>query len=105
MNRAVNNAELISILDQAFATKTKEEWESHFKNFDLIWAPVNTVLEVVNDPQVVENEYLVEMEHPSGEQVKTGEFFEGLISGKHRTFFGMEYVKGVLDLVIERKAG
>jgi len=69
-NRTANSAELISILDDVFATKTKKEWQGHLKNFDLIWAPVNTYLEVVNDPQVLENEYIVEIEHPSGEQVK-----------------------------------
>lgn len=69
-NRAANSAELISIMDQAFATKTKAEWESHFKNFDLVWAPVNTIAEVITDPQIVENEYLVELEHPSAGKIK-----------------------------------
>jgi crotonobetainyl-CoA:carnitine CoA-transferase CaiB-like acyl-CoA transferase len=69
-NRAANNVELISILDEVFATKTKEEWESRFESFDLIWAPVNTIAEVIADPQVVANEYLVEMEHPSGDKIK-----------------------------------
>ncbi len=69
-NRAANNVELISTMDQAFAAKTKEEWENHFKNFDLIWAPQNTFAEVIADPQITENEYLVEMEHPSAGTIK-----------------------------------
>jgi len=69
-NRTANNAELISIMDEAFATKTKKEWESRFKSFDLIWAPVNTFAEVIADPQVLENEYLVEIEHPTAGKIK-----------------------------------
>ena len=50
--RAGNAGELISELDAIFATKTREEWGKIFDaEIDLWWAPVQSVEEVVADPQ------------------------------------------------------
>jgi len=61
----VDNSELIiSILSEAIATKTREEWKDLFNEYDLIWEPETTIPEVLADPQVSENEYVVEFPHP-----------------------------------------
>jgi crotonobetainyl-CoA:carnitine CoA-transferase CaiB-like acyl-CoA transferase len=52
-DRAANAAELIAQLDAIFATKTREEWGAIFDaEHDMWWAPVQSIDEVVNDPQV-----------------------------------------------------
>jgi len=52
-SRAANAAELISMLDEIFATKTREQWGRIFdEQEELWWAPVQTMEEVLADPQV-----------------------------------------------------
>jgi crotonobetainyl-CoA:carnitine CoA-transferase CaiB-like acyl-CoA transferase len=51
-SRAVNAVELISKLDQIFATKPLDEWADIFAGEpDFFWSPVNTVEDVVADEQ------------------------------------------------------
>lgn len=51
-DRAINAAGLIAALDAIFATKTRAEWGAIFDaEKDLWWAPVQTVDEVLADPQ------------------------------------------------------
>ena len=64
--RSVHSEELISILDQRFALKTRDEWIQLIKESGtgMPWAPVNSVLDLATDPQVLENRYLVDYNHP-----------------------------------------
>lgn len=57
--------ELVGILDAAFRTKTKDEWVKVLPEYDLVFGPVQNYVEVANDPQVVENEYVTTIEHPA----------------------------------------
>ncbi len=51
-SRAMNAAELTALLDEVFATKSLEEWTEVFATEpDFFWAPVNTVDDVLADPQ------------------------------------------------------
>jgi crotonobetainyl-CoA:carnitine CoA-transferase CaiB-like acyl-CoA transferase len=51
--RAKNAASLIGLIDGIFATKTREEWAEVFAGEpDLWWAPVQSIDEVIADPQV-----------------------------------------------------
>ena len=68
--RAVNSAELISILDQVFATKTRDEWVMIFKGYDFLWDPGNTFADLVQDPQALANDAFFTMEHPNKGLVK-----------------------------------
>jgi crotonobetainyl-CoA:carnitine CoA-transferase CaiB-like acyl-CoA transferase len=53
LERAKNAAGLIEQLDAIFATRSREEWGRIFDaEVDLWWAPVQSVEEVVADPQV-----------------------------------------------------
>ena len=69
--RAANNEELIRILDETFATRTYAEWDEVLaKSPDQIYAPVQRLMELWDDPQVQANEYIVEVEHPTLGTVK-----------------------------------
>jgi crotonobetainyl-CoA:carnitine CoA-transferase CaiB-like acyl-CoA transferase len=51
-DRAANASQLIAALDEIFATKSREEWAAIFDaEEDLWWAPVQTIEEVLADPQ------------------------------------------------------
>ncbi|MCP4037981.1 MAG: CoA transferase, partial [bacterium] len=64
--RAQNAKELIAMLDEIFATRSREEWSEIFAaEPDLWWAPVQTFSEVLQDPQVHANGGLVEV--PDGD--------------------------------------
>jgi crotonobetainyl-CoA:carnitine CoA-transferase CaiB-like acyl-CoA transferase len=52
-DRAKNAAVLIGLLDEIFATKSREEWGAIFDaEHELWWAPVQNLEEVIADPQV-----------------------------------------------------
>jgi crotonobetainyl-CoA:carnitine CoA-transferase CaiB-like acyl-CoA transferase len=59
--RYENRRECIALLRAVFRTRTFDEWRERLKTFPAVWAPVNTPLEVHDDPQVEANQYLVEM--------------------------------------------
>jgi len=62
--RHTNAKELVSILDKKFATKARAEWIDIFKKESVICAPIQTTMEVVNDPQALANEYIIEVDDP-----------------------------------------
>ena len=71
--RGKNAKELIAIMDKTFARKTREEWFKIFKGEGLIFAPIQTPTEVVNDPQAIANNYVIWFDHPvSGKTKMTG---------------------------------
>ena len=62
--RNANREELIGILDGEFITATRAEWEERLDAAgDLIWERVQSIMDLPEDPQVVENDYLVDFEH------------------------------------------
>jgi len=62
--RGENARELIVIMDAKFATKTREQWFEIFKREGLIHSPVQTLTEVINDPQSLANNYVTWFDHP-----------------------------------------
>jgi crotonobetainyl-CoA:carnitine CoA-transferase CaiB-like acyl-CoA transferase len=62
--RGENAKELIAIMDKKFATKTREEWFEIFKKEGIIYSPIQSPTEVVNDPQASANEYVTWFDHP-----------------------------------------
>jgi len=77
-NRTKNCQELIQILDQTFLTRTRDEWAKVFKENGLIFAPVNTISELTQDPQAIANDYVTEYDHPVWGHIKTIGFPVGL---------------------------
>ena len=70
-NRAKNSEELVSILDKLFTSKTREEWMRILrKGGDFVYAPVNTMADLEEDPQVIANEYFIDFEHPTLGKIK-----------------------------------
>ena len=63
--RCQNSELLISIIDGIMATKNLDEVKGRFYEEGLVWAPAQTLTEVINDPQLVANEVFIEYDHPS----------------------------------------
>lgn len=63
--RAKNSKELIAVMDRIFITKTSNEWMSILKSAgDIICTPINTITDVIHDPQALQNNYIVDFDHP-----------------------------------------
>ncbi len=56
--------ELMEICDPVLATRTRDEWMEIFRKAGLMFTPVQRLAEVIQDPQAIENNYIVEFEHP-----------------------------------------
>jgi len=56
--------ELIPVLDEAFSAKTRAEWIDIFSERDFIFAPIQKVTDLAEDPQVLANDYVVDFDHP-----------------------------------------
>jgi len=66
MVRSQNSAECIAIMDAAFATKTRAEWLDIFRSTgDMVYEAINTIPEMLADPQVRANDYIVDFDHPA----------------------------------------
>jgi len=50
-SRMKNAAALIGELDAVFAQKTMEEWAARFDEHDVWWAPIQSIVDVIADPQ------------------------------------------------------
>jgi len=72
--RAQNARELITILDRAILTRPRGEWLRLFREQGLSFTPVQSPLEVLQDPQVLANGYLQELDHPFLGRVKIPAF-------------------------------
>jgi crotonobetainyl-CoA:carnitine CoA-transferase CaiB-like acyl-CoA transferase len=56
--RRANAEACIAELDAEFARRTLAEWKELLGRFDAPWAPVQSVAELLTDPQVVANGYV-----------------------------------------------
>ena len=65
--RALNAAEFTAVLDEHFATDTYAHWTSRFDEHDVWWAPLNSIADVVNDPQAIASGAFVDMSPQPGE--------------------------------------
>jgi crotonobetainyl-CoA:carnitine CoA-transferase CaiB-like acyl-CoA transferase len=62
--RLQNHRELIALLERQFSTRTRPEWAQRLDRERCIWAPIQTLDEVIVDPQVQANGYLITLRHP-----------------------------------------
>ncbi len=58
------NTKVISMLKEIFATKTRDEWIELLRSKDIPCAPAQPVEEFLDDPQVLANKMVVEVEQP-----------------------------------------
>ncbi len=68
--RFKNREAIIADLDEIFATKTLAEWRAQFATMEGPWGPMQSALELHEDPQVLENGYLREVDRGDGVKFK-----------------------------------
>jgi formyl-CoA transferase len=68
--RCQNSQIIISILDEVLATRTRAEWARVFNQHKLVWDSELMLSEVLSDPQIAENNYVVEFNHPAHGAIK-----------------------------------
>ena len=61
-----HRTEVIAVLDEILATKTFDEWAERFEAEGVWWAPAQTPAQVVEDPQFLANDGLVEIAEGAG---------------------------------------
>ncbi len=70
--RRDNAEELVAILDRTLAGRPRDEWVGEFEKraVHFAYSPVHDYYEVLGDPQVLANDYVVNFEHPVAGTVK-----------------------------------
>jgi crotonobetainyl-CoA:carnitine CoA-transferase CaiB-like acyl-CoA transferase len=63
--RSKNAGELIAIFDEKFASRTRKEWLTALRRGKCICTPIQSPVEVSNDPQALANNYFIEVDHPA----------------------------------------
>jgi crotonobetainyl-CoA:carnitine CoA-transferase CaiB-like acyl-CoA transferase len=66
-DRAQNARALIELLDEVFSSRPRAEWAAIFDVHDVWWAPVNSIAEVIEDPQAIAAGAFVDMVPREGE--------------------------------------
>lgn len=69
-SRAAHREACVAELDAEFARRTFDEWKQLLARLDAPWAPVQSVGELLEDPQVLANDYLGVVETESGESYR-----------------------------------
>ena len=64
-----NRAELLPILEKAFATKTSKEWDKLLKEGDVVHTVLRHYTDVHKDEQALANNFLIDHTFPNGEHV------------------------------------
>jgi len=60
----------LDTMNRLFATNTREHWLKILRGVDIVSAPINTLLEASADPDVIANNYVIEVDHPRVGKVK-----------------------------------
>src|SRR5215510_12160258 len=64
-------ATLLRMLDELFATGSRDDWVARLRRADIVSAPINTLLEASNDPDVIANGYVTHVDYPKyGKKLK-----------------------------------
>jgi crotonobetainyl-CoA:carnitine CoA-transferase CaiB-like acyl-CoA transferase len=72
---AAGSPELTAIIAERFRTRTADEWMKVLDGCeDLIYARVQTIQELKDDPQVIANNYITEFDHPALGKVRMCNF-------------------------------
>ena len=62
--------ELLALLDELFATGTREDWVGKLRGADIVSAPINTLLAASHAPDVIANGHVTHVEHPRHGKLK-----------------------------------
>jgi crotonobetainyl-CoA:carnitine CoA-transferase CaiB-like acyl-CoA transferase len=64
-------AKLLHMLDELFATGSRDDWVETLRAADIVSAPINTLLEAASDRDVLANGYVTEVDYPEyGKRLK-----------------------------------
>ncbi|MFC2071457.1 CaiB/BaiF CoA transferase family protein [Chloroflexota bacterium] len=63
--RTENHVALFYILEEVFLTKTLEEWRVCLTEAGLPWSPIQSLPEVIADPQTKANDFFASLDHPN----------------------------------------
>ena len=87
--RYENRRECVGVLDEVFASRPFAEWRARLSTLEGVWAPMQTVREVHDDPQSVANGYLPSVASAEGVEftlvANPVQFDETSPSRTHRT--------------------
>jgi crotonobetainyl-CoA:carnitine CoA-transferase CaiB-like acyl-CoA transferase len=67
--RTANSDACVAELQKTFADRTLSQWRTRLETMAGPWAVVQNQLEVLDDPQARANDYLSEVEHPTGQVI------------------------------------
>ena len=70
-DRFANMAECVALIDEAMATKSRDEWGEIFDAQGIIWGPLQSLDETSRDPQAHAIGMFPEMEHPEVGRYRT----------------------------------
>jgi crotonobetainyl-CoA:carnitine CoA-transferase CaiB-like acyl-CoA transferase len=71
VSAADKRTSLLRRLDALFATGSRDAWVARLRAADIVAAPINTLLEAANDPDVLANGYVTEVDYPAyGKRLK-----------------------------------
>ena len=68
--RAAHSEEIIQILDDVIGRRKLKEWTPIFEKYGFVWEPVQELHEVINDPQVIANQYITSLETPDAKVMR-----------------------------------
>ena len=68
--RSENASKLVNLIESVFLTKTYDQWKEILSLNKLIWAPLQTPLEVTQDEQALANDYFGDWDHPTYGKIK-----------------------------------
>jgi crotonobetainyl-CoA:carnitine CoA-transferase CaiB-like acyl-CoA transferase len=60
----------LETMDKLFATDTRENWVKMLRDFDVMCAPINTLVDASKDADVIANKYVIEVDHPRAGKLK-----------------------------------
>ena len=94
---------MIDAFQDVFSAKTRDEWLKIFVEADVVCAPVYNHAEVTSDPQVIANEYVVEINHPTEGPVKV--LGNPIHLGDHKARIGVAPLLGQHTDEVLKEAG
>jgi crotonobetainyl-CoA:carnitine CoA-transferase CaiB-like acyl-CoA transferase len=68
--RGANGEECVAVLDTEFGRRTFAECKALLGGLDAPWAPVQSIEELVDDPQVIANDYVGDVHLEGGESYR-----------------------------------
>ncbi len=69
-SRAENRTVCLEELDAAFRQRSLDEWRDALRDFDAPWAPVQSAEELIQDPQVIANDYVTRIDEAGSSIVR-----------------------------------